>query len=135
MTYAEVIAGRCGTPVHGRWCVLNRGHATGCRARPRSGPEAAAALAFAMLAGRDAAGDSPPGGPKALCTREKDPDLFFPNRQDLAGQEEAKAICAQCDLCQQCRRWALAHTVPFGVWGGTTEGERAAARRRKRQAA
>jgi WhiB family redox-sensing transcriptional regulator len=111
--------------------VLNAGHKKpGCRSRPRSGPEAAAAFAFAMLAGADA----PPGGDKALCVRE-DPDLFFPDPQDLAGQEAAKAICAQCDLRQQCRGWAVTHGVRFGVWGGTTEQERAADRRRRRKAA
>jgi WhiB family redox-sensing transcriptional regulator len=46
----------------------------------------------------------------------------------------AKAVCADCPVLDDCRRWALAHPRERGIWGGMTEGERRALRQRKRVA-
>jgi WhiB family transcriptional regulator, redox-sensing transcriptional regulator len=37
---------------------------------------------------------------------------------------EAKKICQQCPVMQECREWALEHKESYGVWGGLSEGER-----------
>jgi len=42
---------------------------------------------------------------------------------------EAVAICAECPVRAQCLAHAMTQPELFGVWGGTTEGDRAAARR------
>ena len=43
-------------------------------------------------------------------------DLFFSERpSDL---EQAKALCADCPLIQECRQGALDREEPWGVWGG-----------------
>jgi WhiB family redox-sensing transcriptional regulator len=38
----------------------------------------------------------------------------------------AKAICARCDVRENCLRWALAAREPYGVWGGLSTEEREA---------
>jgi WhiB family redox-sensing transcriptional regulator len=37
---------------------------------------------------------------------------------------QAKAVCAQCPVIQNCLRWALAAREPYGVWGGLSADER-----------
>ncbi|MFJ8792459.1 WhiB family transcriptional regulator [Streptomyces sp. NPDC102462] len=71
---------------------------------------------------------------RGLCLRE-DPDLFFPigsvNSGPAALQtDEAKAVCRHCPVMEQCLAWALDAGPVEGIWGGTTEGERRALRRR-----
>ncbi|MFF0222081.1 WhiB family transcriptional regulator [Streptomyces sp. NPDC004629] len=71
---------------------------------------------------------------RGLCLRE-DPDLFFPigsvNSGPVAVQtDEAKAVCRHCPVTEQCLAWALDAGPVEGIWGGTTEGERRALRRR-----
>ncbi len=67
----------------------------------------------------------------ALC-RDEDPELFFPigtvgpaERQVV----EAKAVCRQCAVTQDCLDWALATGQDAGVWGGLSEDERRLLRR------
>lgn len=44
-----------------------------------------------------------------------------------AREEAAKArYCDHCEVSQECREWAREHHE-YGVWGGETEDERAAA--------
>jgi len=42
---------------------------------------------------------------------------------------EAKAICAICRVRRECLTFALRTGQHHGIWGGTTEDERAAASR------
>jgi WhiB family redox-sensing transcriptional regulator len=58
--------------------------------------------------------------------------LFFPPAEQEA--DEAKAICAICEVRQPCLEFALAAGERFGVWGGLTPQERRSlsARRRNR---
>lgn len=58
-------------------------------------------------------------------------DLFFPTRGEATGP--AKAVCASCPVSEQCLADALAHGEKFGVWGGRSERERRAIRRRHRR--
>jgi WhiB family redox-sensing transcriptional regulator len=67
----------------------------------------------------------------AAC-RHCDPELFFPigtgevaDRQAVA----AKTVCRRCPVIATCLEWATTNGPVAGVWGGTTELERAAARR------
>jgi WhiB family transcriptional regulator, redox-sensing transcriptional regulator len=41
-----------------------------------------------------------------------------------AKSKEAKKICLQCPVIEQCRERALDHRESYGVWGGLSEGER-----------
>lgn len=69
----------------------------------------------------------------AAACRSADPDLFFPISDSgpaLEQAAEAKAICATCRVQRECLAFALRTGQVHGIWGGTTEDERAAARRR-----
>ena len=69
---------------------------------------------------------------KAAC-RGVDPGIFYPVSDEDA--EDAKLICAQCDVSELCLQWALDHREHEGVWGGTTERERRRIIRRRRRSA
>ena len=67
---------------------------------------------------------------KAACLTE-DPELFFPvGNTALAQIEEAKKICQRCEVIDQCLAWALEAGQDHGVWGGMSEDERRAIKRR-----
>ncbi|MEV6131964.1 WhiB family transcriptional regulator [Streptomyces violaceusniger] len=78
----------------------------------------------------------------AAC-RDEEPDLFFPignTGPALLQAEEAKAVCRRCPVMETCLQWALDTNQHYGVWGGMSEDERRAmkrraARNRARQAA
>ncbi|WP_399894327.1 WhiB family transcriptional regulator [Streptomyces sp. BBFR51] len=70
----------------------------------------------------------------ASC-REGDPDLFFPIGSGSSGPsliqiDEAKAVCQRCPVMDKCLNWAIGAEPVEGIWGGTTESERRAIRRR-----
>ena len=70
---------------------------------------------------------------RAAC-RGEDPELFFPSGTSgpaLAQVEQAKAVCQRCLVAEQCLAEAL-RRQEYGIWGGTTEGERAELIRRRR---
>ncbi|MFB0614523.1 WhiB family transcriptional regulator [Streptomyces sp. AGS-58] len=70
----------------------------------------------------------------AAC-RQEDPDLFFPIGTTGPAQvqaQQAKAVCGHCPVRRQCLGWALDTDQSIGIWGGTTELERRALRRRAR---
>jgi WhiB family redox-sensing transcriptional regulator len=69
---------------------------------------------------------------KAEC-RTEDPELFFPvgtSGPALAQIVEAKAVCRRCPVRRECLAWALASGQDAGIWGGLTEDERRALKRR-----
>ena len=39
-------------------------------------------------------------------------------------EDEAKRICARCEVRAECLDYALDTREPYGVWGGLTESER-----------
>lgn len=51
-----------------------------------------------------------------------DPDLFFPERG--ASTKEAKAVCSDCIVIEECLGYALQNGEKDGIWGGLTERER-----------
>ncbi|MCZ9349802.1 WhiB family transcriptional regulator [Streptomyces mutabilis] len=66
--------------------------------------------------------------------RTEDPDLFFPigtTGPAALQTEQAKAVCRRCPVREQCLRWALDTGQSIGVWGGTSEMERRALKRRE----
>ncbi|HLK44943.1 MAG TPA: WhiB family transcriptional regulator [Acidimicrobiales bacterium] len=54
--------------------------------------------------------------------REVDPELFFPTSG--RGVNEAKRVCASCEVVTQCLEYALAENIEHGIWGGKSERER-----------
>ena len=69
---------------------------------------------------------------RAAC-RDEDPELFFPvgtSGPALLQIQEAKAVCARCPVNGECLNWALASGQADGVWGGMSEDERRALKRR-----
>lgn len=73
---------------------------------------------------------------KAVC-REEDPELFFPignTGPALLQIEQAKLVCRRCPVIDECLKWALESGQDSGVWGGTSEDERRAIKRRAQRA-
>ena len=69
----------------------------------------------------------------AACSRAY-PEIFFPAPGSTG--REAKAFCARCPVATaaSCLNYAMQHKE-HGVWGGTTDSEREAIRRRRRREA
>ena len=68
----------------------------------------------------------------AIC-RDTDPELFFPvgNTGPAVDQiEKAKTVCGRCTVSEQCLQYALETNQDSGVWGGLSEDERRALKRR-----
>ena len=68
------------------------------------------------------------------CTA--DPSALYPRSSETgrpslarARTETAKEMCSWCPIIHDCLLWGL-YREKHGVWGGTTEDERAALRRR-----
>ena len=73
---------------------------------------------------------------RAECLTE-DPELFVPvgtTGPALAQVEEAKKVCRRCEVREECLRWALEAGQDHGVWGGMSEDERRAMKRRASRA-
>lgn len=76
----------------------------------------------------------------ASCRAEGvDPDWFFGDRNDHASRARAKAVCATCPVKAECLQFALSAPsssfYDFGIWAGTTAGERELIRRGRRTVA
>ena len=68
----------------------------------------------------------------ARC-RDEDPELFFPignTGPALLQIEDAKTVCRTCTVTEDCLTWALESGQDAGVWGGLSEDERRALKRR-----
>lgn len=69
--------------------------------------------------------------------RDEDPELFFPigtTGPALMQVEDAKSVCQRCTVTEQCLEWALDNGQDAGVWGGMSEDERRALKRRRARA-
>jgi len=66
-----------------------------------------------------------------------DRDRFFPGSDWYPGQKwtgadvdpTVEAMCARCDVREQCLRWALEFPEEHGYWAGTTPKDREKLRR------
>ncbi|MEU8334848.1 WhiB family transcriptional regulator [Micromonospora tulbaghiae] len=68
----------------------------------------------------------------AVC-RDHDPETWFPvgtSGPAMVQTDEAKAICRTCPVIDDCLAWALDSGQDAGVWGGMSEAERRAVKRR-----
>ncbi len=68
----------------------------------------------------------------AAC-RDSEPALFFPvgtTGPALDLIDEAKSICGQCSVREECLMYALETNQEAGVWGGYAEDERRRLRKR-----
>ena len=73
---------------------------------------------------------------RAACVDES-PEPFFPigNTGPASLQiEEAKAVCRRCEVVEACLAWAFESGQDAGVWGGLSEDERHALKRRHARA-
>lgn len=73
---------------------------------------------------------------RAACL-DKDPELFFPvgnTGPALLQIEEAKSVCRRCQVVDTCLQWAIESGQDAGVWGGMSEDERRALKRRAARA-
>ena len=69
---------------------------------------------------------------RAACLVEN-PELFFPignTGPALVQIEEAKEVCGRCQVVETCLEWAMESGQDAGVWGGVSEDERRALKRR-----
>ena len=69
---------------------------------------------------------------KAACLTV-DPELFFPignTGPAIMQVAEAKSVCRGCSVVGVCLQWAIDNNQDAGVWGGMSEEERRALKRR-----
>ena len=72
----------------------------------------------------------------AACL-EEDPELFFPignTGPALLQVENARTVCHRCEVAQTCLNWAVESRQQDGVWGGQSDDERRALKRRNARA-
>jgi WhiB family redox-sensing transcriptional regulator len=62
-----------------------------------------------------------PWASEAKCLNA-DPDVFFPEKG--GSTREAKRICSECPVRDECLEYALEEDERFGIWGGMSERER-----------
>ena len=65
---------------------------------------------------------------------DEDPELFFPIGSASGARrqtEKARVVCRRCDAREACLEWALGSDQDIGVWGGLSEDQRRALRRRQ----
>lgn len=66
----------------------------------------------------------------AACASHGDPDLWFPEHGEHEREQEALRICASCPVRAACLAYVLSRPPQPGIWGGTTEDQRAEERKR-----
>lgn len=69
--------------------------------------------------------------------KAEDPELFFPignTGPAISQTEEATSVCRRCNVVEICLKWAVSTGQDSGVWGGMSEDERKAFRRRSARA-
>ena len=84
------------------------------------------------------AGDMPGDWRHRAACRDEDPELFFPvgtGGPALLQIAEAKSVCHGCTVASSCLTWALESGQDAGVWGGMSEDERRALKRRNNRGA
>jgi WhiB family redox-sensing transcriptional regulator len=73
---------------------------------------------------------------RSACLDEE-PELFFPignAHPAILQTEEAKVVCRRCEVMETCLTWAMESGKDAGVWGGLSEDERRALKRRRARA-
>lgn len=58
---------------------------------------------------------------RSLCA-QTDPEAFHPEKG--GSTREAKKVCLNCEVREECLQWALDNDERYGIWGGMSERER-----------
>jgi len=68
---------------------------------------------------------------QALCANHPiNPDLFYVSKKTRPEDVEAAvAVCQACPVRRDCLQNALDNDDPWGIWGGTTESQRASSQK------
>lgn len=69
---------------------------------------------------------------RAACVN-REPELFFPigtTGPAVSQVMQAQQVCARCSVRDDCLQWAMDQHIDHGVWGGLSEDQRRALRRR-----
>jgi WhiB family redox-sensing transcriptional regulator len=67
---------------------------------------------------------------KAACAGYPNSLFFPPSDAATTRVEKAKAVCATCQVGEECLEYALETNQRAGIWGGATEDERKSLRRK-----
>lgn len=89
-------------------------------------------MSAAVVTGTAAGADDERWRDQAVC-RDENPELFFPvgtSGPALLQIAEAKTVCRRCPVSDVCLSRALESDQDAGVWGGMSEDERRALKRR-----
>jgi WhiB family redox-sensing transcriptional regulator len=73
----------------------------------------------------------------AAACRGEDPELFYPiggTGPALLQIEDAKDVCRRCESIDRCLQFALEQGIDQGIYGGMSEDERRALKRRAARA-
>jgi len=73
----------------------------------------------------------PDRGRQPLGCWDADPELFFPINEHDPDIPATKAMCRACPAVVECGARAEQENYDHGTWGGLTEWERRAARRKR----
>jgi WhiB family redox-sensing transcriptional regulator len=65
---------------------------------------------------------------RAACLGTYNPQFFHQHSYLML---QAKAVCRDCTVVDECLQYALSHTEQEGVWGGMTPRERQRFRRKE----
>ena len=65
---------------------------------------------------------------RAAC-RGMDPSVFITHKGESTAP--AKAVCARCPVTEECWEWSVQISAKHGIWGGMSEKERRARRKRE----
>lgn len=63
----------------------------------------------------------------SICTLEDNPLFFLAEGKTVeakAALATVQALCAMCPVQPDCAEYAIPHAGLWGIWGGTTKGER-----------
>lgn len=77
--------------------------------------------------------DSDDGFKERAACRNFPTTLFFLEQfenQRTTKLAEARAVCSQCEVADDCLRFALNNDIQYGVWAGTTPLQRKQMKRR-----
>lgn len=104
----------------------DQGPSKNITATPNGYTEAHVRLALVILDSRD---KLPEWRFDGECYDLSRPDIFYPGKGESL--KEGKAVCNECAMKQTCLEYALSNNEQFGLWGGTSERERARIRKQR----
>ena len=65
---------------------------------------------------------------RGACQGHLQPELWWPETSDPALAQHALALCATCEVVDDCLEYAVNGNEVYGIWGGTTPHQRQAMR-------